>query len=77
MQAHSATAAPVRKVAAGGLAAAITTVLVYVLEAAFSISIPAEVAAALTTLIGFVVAYLTPPGANEVVTTSPTVSPAG
>lgn len=45
------------KVAAGGAAAAVTTVLVWV-AAMLGVDVPAEVAAALTTLISFGVGYL-------------------
>ncbi len=64
---RSASAKPVRKVAAGTLAAALTTVLVWLLQAVFAIKIPADVAAALTTVVGFAIAYLTPPGSGETV----------
>ncbi len=64
---QSASAAPVRKVAAAGLAAALTTIVVFILQTHFSISITAELAAAATTIIGFIVAYIVPPTAGETV----------
>lgn len=60
--------APVKKVAAGGIAGAAATILVYVLNSYVLPSakpIPAEIAAAITTLLSFAVAYLTPPGEGE------------
>jgi len=60
--------APVRKVTAGGLAGAIATILVFVLN---TYALPGtkqltpEIAAALTTVFSIVVAYMTPPGRNE------------
>jgi hypothetical protein len=65
---RSASAAPVRKVAAGAIGGALTTILVWAIRlVAPQVVIPAEVASALTTLIVFAVAYFTPPGAGEVV----------
>ena len=64
---RSASAKPVRKVAAGTLAAALTTIIVWMLQAIFAIKIPPEVAAALTTVVGFAIAYLTPPGSGETI----------
>lgn len=70
---HSPSAAPVRKVAAGGIAGAITVVLVWIASAVFKVDIPPEVASAITVIVGFIVAYLVPPAANEV---APAVTPA-
>jgi putative flippase GtrA len=69
--AHSPSAAPVRKVAAGGIAGAITVLLVWIASAAFRINIPPEVASAITVIVAFIVSYLVPPAARDVV-----VSPA-
>lgn len=52
------TASPTRKVAATGIAGAVTVVLVYLIQAIFSIVIPAEVAAALTLIISFASGYI-------------------
>lgn len=52
-------ATPTRKVTAGGLASALTIVLVWALGAA-GIDVPAEVASAITTIFGFAAAYLVP-----------------
>ena len=60
--------APVNKVTAGGLAGAITTILVFVLN---TYALPStkqltpDIAAAITTVFSFAAAYLTPPGHNE------------
>jgi len=48
---------PQPKVTAGGAAGAITTVLVYVVGQ-FGVDVPAEVAAAHTTIIGTAAAYV-------------------
>ena len=51
------SAAPVPKVAAAGVAGALTTLVVFVLAQA-DVEITAEVAAALTTLVAFAAGYL-------------------
>jgi len=51
------TALPTRKVAAGGLAAALSIIIVWLLRFA-SIEVPGEVASAFTTVLGFATAYL-------------------
>jgi putative flippase GtrA len=48
---------PVPKVAAGAAAGAVTTLLVYV-ASIYGVAVPAEVAAAVATLLGFVAAYV-------------------
>lgn len=53
-----------RKVARGGLAGAVTTVLVY-LASQFEVTIPGEVAAAITTIIAALVGWLTPDYARQ------------
>ncbi len=50
---------PTQKVAAGAIAGSITVVLVYLVQELFTIEIPAEVAAALTTIISFTSSYFT------------------
>jgi hypothetical protein len=70
-QAHSPSAFPVRKVAAGGVAGALTTIIVWILSVAFKIDIPPEIAAAITVVLSFAAGYFIPPAANDVV-----VSPA-
>jgi len=72
---------PVRKVAAGGAAGAVTIIVVWILHAAFKIDMPPEVASAITVLLSFLAGYFVPPGRNDVVVTPalaepvPTASP--
>lgn len=66
------TNVPTRKVAAGGLAGAIVTVIMMLL-AKFNPDLanwPDGFEAALTTIISFAVSYLTPPAAAETVVTN-------
>ena len=65
--ARSPSALPVRKVAAGGAAGAITAIIVWILSAAFKIDIPPEIAAAITVVLSFIAGYVIPPGPNDVV----------
>ena len=73
--------APVRKVAAGGIGGAITTVIVWVLNTwVLEQSMPSEVAAALATIVSFALAYFVRPGANErinpiIIPATPTIFP--
>jgi|GEM_PF-6747683 len=78
-QPRSPSAFPVRKVAAGGVAGAVTAIIVWILSAAFKIDIPPEIASAITVILSFAAGYLIPPAANDVVV-SPAVAdvvPAG
>ena len=52
------TAKPTRKVAATGIAGAITIVLVYTVQSLFNVEIPAEVSSAITLLISFASGYI-------------------
>jgi hypothetical protein len=52
---------PVRKVGSGAISGAVTTVIVWLIGAT-GVPVPPEVAAALTTIMTFVVAYLVPTG---------------
>lgn len=62
------TKRPVRKVAAGGLAGAIVTIIMFLLTVlAPEAEIPQGLEAALTTVVTFLVSYLTPPGSDEAV----------
>lgn len=60
------TAQPTRKVATAGGAGALVLILVWVLEEFAGISIPAEVASALTVLVSFAAAYVVPERAGYV-----------
>jgi hypothetical protein len=63
--------APTRKTQAAALGGAIATVVIWALNTFVlkdpSQRITGEVAAALTTIVTFVVSYLVPPGASDVV----------
>lgn len=63
----SASNVPVRKVTAGGIAGAVTTVLVFVVNTYVAPSKPItpEIAAALTTIISFVTAYWVRPADSD------------
>ena len=63
---------PNKKVVAAGIAGAITTILVFVFNTYISSEKPLtpEIAAALTTVMTFLMAYITPPGKNEKVITT-------
>jgi len=74
-QARSPSVLPVRKVAAGGAAGAVTAIIVWILSAAFKIDIPPEIAAAITVLLSFAAGYLIPPAANDVVVTPVAAAP--
>ena len=54
------TAAPTRKVTAGALAAALTTILVWVLSEFAGVELPPEVAAAVTSILTLGAAYIVP-----------------
>jgi len=51
------TAAPTTKVASGALAGATTIILVFVIQSAFNVTIPAEVASAGTVIVSFLTSY--------------------
>ena len=59
---------PVRKVQASGIAGAIATIIVIILNSYVlneNKPLTGEFSAALTTVIAFVVGYIVPPGKNE------------
>ena len=65
------SAAPTSKVFYGGVAGAVSVVVVWVLNA-FKIlpggtQIPGEIASALTTIFTFLVSYIVPPSTNDTV----------
>lgn len=53
------TSAPVPKVAAAGVAGAATSIVLWGVNAIWHIDVPAEVGAALATVIAFIAAYFT------------------
>jgi putative flippase GtrA len=61
----SPTAAPIRKVAAGGLGGAVATIVLWALAQFANIHPDPTIAAAITTVISFLVAYIVPPSAND------------
>jgi hypothetical protein len=65
---HQVNPAPTRKVFAGGVAAASTTILVFMLNTFVmpdSKPITGEVAAAFTAILGFIASYLVPPDKGD------------
>ncbi len=65
------TSIPTRKVTAGALAGAVTTILIAVLGRS-GISLSNEVAVAITTVVTFVASYFIPPAErDQVVATQP------
>ncbi len=54
------TFVPTRKVAAGGIAGAITTVIISVCKDAFAYEMSPDLAAAITTLVSFAVSWCIP-----------------
>jgi hypothetical protein len=62
---QSNSAKPVPKVAAGLLAGAITTILIYLISMVAQVVVPPTVAAAMTTLITFLISYMVPCGKDE------------
>ena len=69
---EQATAAPTRKVVAGGIAGSISIILVWALNATLfkGNPMPAEVAAALTTVLSSVAAYFTRPHDRDIPVTN-------
>ncbi len=62
------SATPIRKVTAGGIAGAVTTIAVWALNAYVLPAqkpLPPEIAAAVTTVLSFMVAYMVPPAATD------------
>jgi putative flippase GtrA len=52
--------APRPKVAAAGIAGAITTIVIWILNSLLGVEVPPEVAAAITTVLAFLAGYFTP-----------------
>ena len=48
------------KIGGSTLAAAIVVVLIYVIQTTTKVQVPADVAAAVTTIVGFAIGYLVP-----------------
>jgi xanthosine utilization system XapX-like protein len=67
--ARMSTAVPSRKVLSSGAVGAIATIVIWLLQAFAKITIPAEVAAAIVTLLGALTGYFVPPSQNDVLST--------
>jgi len=61
-----ATSVPSRKVLSSGAAGAIVTIIIWAIQAFAKVTIPAEVAAALVTLLSALTGYFVPPSQNDV-----------
>ena len=76
MPSQQTSAAPTRKVTAGGTGGAIVIVIVFILNTYKVLpggaQVTGEVAAALTTIISFAVSYLVPPSRRDQVATTET-----
>jgi hypothetical protein len=72
--ARTRTAAPTQKIGAAGVAGLITTIGLWVLRTYAHTDIPADIAGAIVGLIAFVVGYIMPPGDDETVPTSASVT---
>jgi hypothetical protein len=55
---------PSTKVAAGAIAGAVTTIIIWVLKSYAHIDIPGDVGAAITTVLTFIVSYIVPPSSS-------------
>lgn len=64
--ARMASNTPSRKVVSTGIAGAVVTIIVWIVQAAFKITVPSEVAAAAVTIVGALVGYLVPPSQSDV-----------
>lgn len=62
---NATSAAPVRKVTATVLAGAIVTILVWAVHQFANVSVPPEVAAALVTVVSFLVGYFVPAASTD------------
>ena len=65
------SASPTRKVIAGGVASAVSTIVVYLVDTYVHPSgtpLPHEVTAALIPIVTFIVSYLVPPAASDQIT---------
>lgn len=60
-----ATRVPSQKVAAGALAGALTTIAIWAIKTFAHQDIPGEVAAAITTVLTFIVSYIVPPAERD------------
>ena len=61
----TATSAPTRKVAAGGLGGAVSVIVIAIIRYTLHTDIDPILASAITTVVSFGVAYFVPPGASD------------
>jgi len=59
------SAKPVRKVAAGAIAGASITVILFLVKSLMKTDVPADVASALTVLLTFGISYMTPAAEDD------------
>lgn len=68
---NSASSAPAQKVTAGAAADGATTIVMYVLAHVWGITIDPALAVAISLVVGFAVAYFTPPAARDTPVAAP------
>lgn len=59
------TAAPARKVAAGGVGGAVSVIVIAALQHYAKLDIDPTLASAITTVVSFVIGYIIPPAAGD------------
>lgn len=70
--ANLSAAVPTRKVAAGALAGAVITVMVWLLKVIWNVQVPADVTTALSTVLTFAMSYITPSADRDLVAAAST-----
>jgi hypothetical protein len=59
---------PIRKVAAGAIAGASMTVILFAIKSLMKTDVPADVASAMTVLLTFAISYVTPAAEDDLMT---------
>jgi hypothetical protein len=59
------SSSPTTKVAAGAIAGAVTTIIIWLLKSYAHTEIPGDVGAAMAAILTFVVSYAVPPSSSE------------
>jgi hypothetical protein len=67
VMAQQISSKPIRKVAAGAIAGATITVILFVIKSLLKTDVPADVASALTVLLTFGISYMTPAANDDLV----------
>jgi hypothetical protein len=62
---RQATSRPTRKVGASGIGGAVAVVVIFILQRYAHLTIDASLSAAITTIVTFIVGYLTPPSPSD------------